>query len=111
MLCCAACDCYYNGTLDGVCVPSDNSKCPCKYNFAGKYCRECVPGFYNFPKCDGKCEPVGVWHVAIDFPVPYICYGFRYAGLTRASQVLLPEGVCCVDKYFLGWSFASQTTV
>nr|CAB3263372.1 laminin subunit alpha-5 [Phallusia mammillata] len=57
---CRLCDCYYNGTLDGVCLPI-NDACPCKYNYAGKYCNECARGFFNFPKCDVcECHGEGV---------------------------------------------------
>ena len=47
------CDCYYNGTRNDACLPR-NDACPCKYNFAGKYCNECRAGFFNFPSCTRK---------------------------------------------------------
>nr|ABY40628.1 alpha 3,4,5-laminin [Ciona savignyi] len=65
---CRACDCYYNGTLNDVCLPVGDA-CPCKYNFAGKYCDECAAGFYNFPQCD-VCECTGEG-VASDVCDPY----------------------------------------
>ncbi|XP_076800337.1 laminin subunit alpha-5-like isoform X2 [Clavelina lepadiformis] len=65
---CRPCDCYYNGTLNDVCLPVGDA-CPCKYNFAGKYCDECAAGFYLFPTCDA-CECVGEG-VASDVCDPY----------------------------------------
>jgi len=57
---CKECDCYYNGTLNDICLPVDDA-CPCKYNFAGMYCDMCAPTFYDFPTCKPcDCEGEGV---------------------------------------------------
>ena len=29
-------------------------QCPCKENFAGEFCDQCAPGYYNFPECKRK---------------------------------------------------------
>nr|XP_026696566.1 laminin subunit alpha-5 isoform X4 [Ciona intestinalis] len=86
-----ACDCYYNGTLNDVCLPLGDA-CPCKYNFAGKYCDECAPGFFNFPQCD-VCECTGEG-VASDVCDPYS------GACPCADGFAGPSCTECADGYF-----------
>ena len=54
---CKPCDCFANGTRlmdNGIpfCVSDTGElECPCLPNFAGAFCDQCAPGFFNFPEC------------------------------------------------------------
>ncbi|XP_078680702.1 laminin subunit alpha-5-like isoform X1 [Branchiostoma floridae x Branchiostoma belcheri] len=54
------CECHMNGTAGFTCSVEGDGQCPCKYNYAGRYCEGCALGYYNFPEClPCNCDEAG----------------------------------------------------
>lgn len=70
---CRPCECNLNGTLGYHCEATEGKvnqfriydndidyliifgfQCPCKANFGGDFCKECAPGYFNYPECKRK---------------------------------------------------------
>lgn len=49
-----ACECDVNGSEDGECIADIDDGCNCKRGYTGRYCDECLPGFFGFPDCKRK---------------------------------------------------------
>ena len=48
------CNCHYQGVTSPSC--DSNGKCDCKENIFGDKCKDCQPGFFGFPNCQGISE-------------------------------------------------------
>ena len=55
----SACDCEGEGVASNVC-DQETGNCQCQQGFTGPNCRQCAPGFYNYPFCARcACSAVG----------------------------------------------------
>ena len=49
-----ACECNVKGSVDGQCSLLTDTGCQCKRGYGGKFCDECLPGYFGFPDCQRK---------------------------------------------------------